>query len=462
MSETSNTLSETQAMDAEEVRAVLLADIHEALVDRDTRWLSRTLARMHPADASDTLEQLSGDDFSAVVALLGPELPAEILIELRDEYREDAVDLLPDAAVSAALGDLTSDDATAILEDVEEERRGRLLQDLAPQDRAPLERALDFDEETAGRLMQREFVAAPEFWTVGHTIDHARNTGEALPEHFFSIYVVDPAFKVLGFVSLSTLLRTPREVKLFDIMEEIVAEIKTGMDQEEVAFLFQKYSLASAPVVDEGGRITGMITVDDMVHVIQDENTEDLLALSGVLSADGSDTVLDAVKARAPWLGVNLFTAFLASAIISLFTAVLDSNVAIAILMPVVAALGGNAGSQALAVTVRAIAEREMEGAAARRAILREFLTGLSNGGLFALGVGTLSWLWFGDIQLSIAISAAIFATFVWGGLGGILIPLGMKRIGVDPAVASSVFVLTLTDIVAFFSFLGLATLIML
>ena len=287
MSETSNTLSDTQGMDAEEVRAVLLADIHEALGDRDTRWLSRTLARMHPADASDTLEQLSGDDFSAVVALLGPELPAEILIELRDEYREDAVDLLPDAAVSAALGDLTSDDATAILEDVEEERRGRLLQDLAPQDRAPLERALDFDEETAGRLMQREFVAAPEFWTVGHTIDHARNTGEALPEHFFSIYVVDPAFKVLGFVSLSTLLRTPREVKLFDIMEEIVAEIKTGMDQEEVAFLFQKYSLASAPVVDEGGRITGMITVDDMVHVIQDENTEDLLALSGVLSADG-------------------------------------------------------------------------------------------------------------------------------------------------------------------------------
>lgn len=449
-------------VDATEARAVLLADIEDALNERDTRWLSRTLARMHPADASDALEQLSGDDFSSIVELLGGELPSNILIELRDEYREDAVEVLPDEVVSAALGDLTSDDATAILEDVQEDRRERLLQDLAPEDRAPLEQALDFDEETAGRLMQREFVAAPEFWTVGHTIDHARSTGEALPETFFSIYVVDPAFKVLGFVSLSTLLRTPREVKLFDIMQEIVAEIKTGMDQEEAAYLFQKYSLASAPVVDEAGRITGMITVDDIVHVIQDENTEDLLALSGVLSADGSDSVADSVKARAPWLGVNLLTAFLASAIISLFSEVLDRNVAIAILMPVVAALGGNAGSQALAVTVRAIAEREMEGAAARRAVLREFFTGLANGTLFAFGVGTISWLWFNDIQLSIAISVAIFATFVWGGLGGILIPLTMKRLGVDPAVASSVFVLTLTDIIAFFSFLGLATLIML
>ena len=462
MSEIPATPIDKDKMDADEERAILILDIQDALEEGDLRWLARTLARMHPADASDVLEQLPADDFAAIVELLGSDLPPEILVELRDEYREDAVELLPDNVVSAALGDLTSDDATAILEDVEEDRRERLLQDLAPEDRAPLEQALDFDEETAGRLMQREFVAAPEFWTVGHTIDHARTKGDDLPDQFFSVYVVDPAFKVLGFVALSTLLRTQRDVKLADIMQDIVADIKTEMDQEEVAFLFQKYSLASAPVVDDAGRITGMITVDDMVHVIQDENTEDLLALSGVISADGSDTVLDAVKARAPWLGVNLFTAFLASAIISIFAAVLDANIAIAILMPVVAALGGNAGSQALAVTVRAIAERELEGAATRRAILREFFTGLVNGTLFALGVGIVSWAWFKDAQVSIAIAVAIFATFVWGGLAGILVPLTMKKIGVDPAVASSVFVLTLTDIIAFFSFLGLATLIML
>lgn len=462
MSGESETHADASEASAAEMRARLVSDIQDALLDGDRRWVSRRLSRMHPADASDALEQLSADDFAGIVELLGGELPSDILIELRDEYREDAVESLPDEAVSAALSDLDSDDAAALLEDVDETRRERILDDLAPEDRAPLEQAFDFDEETAGRLMQREFVAAPEFWTVGHTIDHARNTGEALPEQFFSIYIVDPTFKVLGYVSLSTLLRTPREIKLADIMEELAAEIKTGMDQEEVAYLFQKYSLASAPVVDEAGRITGMITVDDMVDVIQEENTEDFLALSGVSSADGSDTVWDSVRARAPWLGVNLFTAFLASGIISLFEPVLNSYVALAILMPVVAALGGNAGSQALAVTVRAIAEREMEGASARRAVWREFLTGIANGVIFAAGVAIISWIWFRDPGLSGVIASAIFATFVWGGLSGILVPLGMKRLGIDPAVASSVFVLTLTDIIAFFSFLGLATLVFL
>ena len=277
-------------------------------------------------------------------------------------------------------------------------------------------------------------MAAPEFWTVGHTIDHARETGAALPEQFFAIYVVDPAFKVLGYVSLPALLRTPRDVKLADIMEEMEVEIETGMDQEEVAYLFQKYSLASAPVVDENGRINGMITIDDMVNV----------------------------RARAPGLGINLITAFLASGIISLFEKALNDLVALAILMPVVAALGGNAGSQALAVTVRAIAEREMDGAVARRAVLREFLTGIANGIIFAMGVALISWVWFQDMKLSLVIAIAIFLTFVWGGLAGILVPLTMKRLGADPAVASSVFVLTLTDVIAFFSFLGLATLILL
>lgn len=450
------------AADEDKYNSILLRDMQEALEDGDQRWLARRLSRLHPADASDALEQLSGDEFSGVVALLGDELPPDILIELRDEYRESAIEMLPDGAVTAALEGLDSDDAAAILEDVDETRRERILDELTPESRAPLEQALDFDDETAGRLMQREFVAAPEFWTVGHTIDHARETGEDLPDQFFEIYVIDPGFKVLGAVPLPTLLRTPRDVQLSDIMEDIEAEIETGMDQEEVAFLFQKYSLASAPVVDEGGRITGMITVDDMVDVIQEENTEDFLALSGVSSADGSDTVWDSVRARAPWLAVNLITAFLASGIISLFEHALNTLVALAILMPVVAALGGNAGSQALAVTVRAIAEREMEGAAARRAVAREFFTGLVNGVLFAFGVGVIAWVWFQDVALSGVIAAAIFLTFVWGGLAGVLVPLSLKRLGADPAVASSVFVLTLTDILAFLSFLGLASLVLL
>jgi magnesium transporter len=442
--------------------AAQLEALQAALNGRDTEWLEDTLGQMHPADASDTLEQLSSDDFAELIALLGEGFPADILVELRDEYRAVAVEMLSDQAVTAVLPDIDSDDAAAILEDVEEDRRARILEDLAPQDRATLQQALDFDEETAGRLMQREFVAAPEFWTVGHTIDHARNTGEALPEQFFDVYVIDPGFKVLGAVSLPLLLRMPREVKLASIMSEIQAEITTQMDQEEVAYLFQKYSLASAPVVDEAGRITGMITVDDMVDVIQEENTEDLLALSGVLSADGSDTVWDSVKARAPWLGINLFTAFFASGIISLFEPVLSAYVALAVLMPVVAALGGNAGSQALTVTVRAIAERELEGAAARRAIRRETLTGFANGLIFALGVGAMTFLWFANLTITLAIAAAILATFIWGGFAGIMVPLTLQRLGVDPAVASSVFLLTLTDTMAFFSFLGLATLVLL
>lgn len=462
MTDTPETASGLQDIDAVRARARLLGDMQNALEEGDQRWLSRTLAGMHPADASDALEQLSSDDFSSIVELLGGALPSDILIELRDEYREDAVEVLTDEAVGAALSDLDSDDAATILDDVNEDRRERILDELSPEDRTPLEQALDFDGETAGRLMQREFVAAPEFWTVGHTIDHARETGAALPEQFFAIYVVDPAFKVLGYVSLPALLRTPRDVKLADIMEEMEVEIETGMDQEEVAYLFQKYSLASAPVVDENGRINGMITIDDMVNVIQEENTEDFLALSGVSSADASDTVWESVRARAPWLGINLITAFLASGIISLFEKALNDLVALAILMPVVAALGGNAGSQALAVTVRAIAEREMDGAVARRAVLREFLTGIANGIIFAMGVALISWVWFRDMKLSLVIAIAIFLTFVWGGLAGILVPLTMKRLGADPAVASSVFVLTLTDIIAFFSFLGLATLILL
>ncbi len=439
-----------------------LDDLRHAILDGDGGWLRAKLDEMHPADASDLLEQLSTDDFETAVEMLGGALPSEILIELRDEYREDAVDMLSDAAVVGALDDLESDDAIAVLEDLDADRRERILDEMAPNDRALLEANLLYAEKTAGRLMQREFLSAPEFWTVGQTIDFARDNAEDLPTDFYEVYVVDPMNRPIGYVLLSQLLRTRRDVGLADILTDIQSAIKVDMDQEEVAYQFQKYSLASAPVTDGEGRLVGMITVDDMVHVIQDENTEDLLALSNVSSADGSDTVWDSVRARAPWLAVNLGTAFVASAIIALFEDALNALVQLAILMPVVAALAGNAGSQGLAVAVRAIAERELDGPAARRAIVREALTGLVNGVIFALGVGLIAWLWFGDPLLAAIIAIAMLASFFWAGLSGILVPLSLKRFGADPAVASSVFVLTLTDTMAFFSFLGLASLVLL
>jgi len=441
---------------------VFLDDLADAVDERDIRWLSRTLKRMHPADAADALEALPYDTFEEAVELLGGELPPEILIELRDSYREGAVDMLPDTAVAQALDELDSDDATTILEDLEEDRRERILEDLAPVDRAELERSLAFEEETAGRLMQTEFVAVPEFWTVGQTIDHARNLGTDLPEVFYEIYVIDPGYRLKGIVSLASLLRQPRDTALEDIMHEPTTELNTSTDQEDVAFQFQKYSLASAPVTDDAGRLVGMITVDDMVDVIHDEHNEDLLALSNVSSADASDTVFETVKARLPWLGINLFTAFIASAIISVFEGAIEELVALAILMPVVAALGGNAGSQGLAVAVRAIASRQLDGSASRRAILREVMAAAINGLLIGAGVGLIAIFWFGDTALGLVIAIAMFGTFLWAGLSGILVPLGLKRLGADPAVASSVFVLTLTDVMAFFSFLGLATLVLL
>ena len=460
MTDTSQQNSPPQ--DSAEIDAALLADVKDAVEERDTRWLARTLQRMHPADAADLLEQLPYDAFEEAVELLGGELPPDILIELRDTYREGAVDMLPDHAVVNALDELDSDDATTILDDLDDDRRERILEDLAPIDRAQLERGLAYEEETAGRLMQTEFVALPEFWTVGQSIDHSRKLGTELPEVFYEVYVTDPAHRLIGVVSLATLLRSPRDTPLSDIIEDPMSSITTDMDQEEVAYQFQKYSLASAPVKDSAGRLVGMITVDDMVDVIQSENTEDLLSLLNVSSAAGSDTVWDTVKARAPWLGVNLFTAFIASAIIAIFEGTIQQIVALAILMPVVAALGGNAGSQGLAVAVRAIAERELDGAAARRAVMREFLSGLVNGFIFAVGVGAISLLWFSDVKLALVIAASMLATFMWAGLSGILVPLTLKRLGADPAVASSVFVLTLTDVMAFFSFLGLASLVLL
>jgi magnesium transporter len=440
-----------------------IARIDEALEENDIVFLRNAVTELHPADAADLLEHLSPDAFWKALHLLDGDLPAEALTELSDESRRTALEALSEEGLAGIIETLDSDDASFILNDLDDERRSRILARVSASDRAAIESSLAFDEESAGRLMQRDFVAAPIFWSVGQTIDHMRSVDpDDLPDTFFEIYIVDPAFRLQGVVSVSRLLRSPREAALKDLMKDASVSIRPEMDQEEVAFLFQQYNLASAPVVDEAGRLTGMITIDDMVDVIQMENREDLLALSGVSEAGANQTVISAVRARAPWLAINLVTAFCASLVVGLFHASIEKIVALAILMPVVAGLCGNAGSQALAVTVRAIADRDLEGPLVLRAIRREALTAICNGLIIASLAAFGSWVWFQDPLLSLVIAAAMAFTFLWAGLVGILAPLVLKTFGADPAVASSVFVLTSIDLMGFFVFLGLASVVLL
>jgi magnesium transporter len=456
--------SETEAVESPGVIApAFIAQFVGAVGDGDKYSLVRTIKELHPADAADLLEHLPPDAFRKAIHLLGKDLPAEAVAELSDEMRLEALHELTDQAIAAMTEHLDSDDASFLLNDLEEDRRTRILARVSATDRAAIESSLSFDEESAGRLMQRAFVAAPVFWNVGQAIDHMRTVNvEDLPETFFEIYIVDPAFRLQGSVPVSRLLRYARETALKDIMKDIPVHVRPEMDQEEVAYLFRQYNLASAPVVDEAGRLTGMITIDDVVDVIQEEAQEDILALSGVSEAGVNQTIFSAVRARVPWLGLNLLTAFIAATVVSFFSVVLNQFVTLAFLMPVVAGLSGNAGSQALAVAVRAIAERDMEGQLVIRAIRREALTAMINGLIIAWSAALVVLIWFGNPVLSGIIGLSMTITFTWAGLVGILAPLTLKRLGADPAVASSVFVLTSIDMVSFFVFLGLATLILL
>ena len=309
--------------------------------------------------------------------------------------------------------------------------------------------------------MQREFVAAPEFWSVGHALDHMRASDD-LPDKFHDLFVIDTGFRPVGEIPVCRLLSARRDVALSDLMEPPRILVDPETDQEEVAYLFQKYHLVSAPVVDSAGRLTGMLTLDDIVHVIQDENKEDMLALAGVNEAGLADTVVRSVRSRAPWLLVNLATAVLASGVIALFEGAISQVVALAVLMPIVASMGGNAGTQSLAVAVRSIAERDLTAANAMRVIWRELATGMVNGLIFAVVMGAVTILWFQDVALASVIAIAMVLNLACAGLSGILVPLGLVRAGADPAVASSVFVTTVTDVVGFLAFLGLATLVLL
>ena len=433
-----------------------------ALVQPNDWEMRVRLEALHPADFSDYLEELTETQREALVARAPELITGELLVELEDDVVEDVLPLLEADVIADALTELDNDDVTQIIEEMEPEQREDVLEAMEPQERASVEASLAFDDETIGRLMQREFVSAPEFWTVGDTIDHMREAGEDLPDLFFNIYIVDPRLKPIGYVAVSKLMRAPRDALLASLMETKLVTVEQSLDQEEAAYLFEKYHLISAPVVDDQGRIVGMMTVDDILDIIQDENKEDILALAGVTEAGITDTAFETVKSRAPWLLVNLGTAILASIVIARFDYAIEQIVALAVLMPIVASMGGNAGTQALTVAVRALAERDLTPATAWRAVRREAVSAFIIGLIFAVAMALIAFLWFGDPQLAAVAFVAMIINHVFAGLAGILIPLGLKRAGADPAVSSSVFVTTVTDVVGFAAFLGFAALILL
>ena len=439
-----------------------LAQVIGAAGDRDGPMLRRLLKDLDPADLADVIEHLQVESLDNIFKLVGRELPSEFLANLNEERREEVLALLPADYVGRALGELDTDDAAAVAADVDEKKLGAVLA-AAPEDaRLAVEEALSFEEDTAGRLMQREYVAAPEGESVGDVIDRMRLDSAELPDVFFEIYVVDATMRPVGAFPVSTLIRAGRNTLLSEIMHPLKALIRPEMDQEEVARAFQKYHLASAPVVDESGRLTGMVTVDDIVDVIQEEGEEDLLKLSGVSeSSQSTDTVGRSVRARTPWLMINLVTEMTASIVIGFFQGSINQLVALAVIMPIVSSVGGNAGTQALAVAVRSIASGDLTALNATRFVTREVVTGAFNGVIVALVLGAVVGVWFHNPGLAVAAALGVLVNLVCAGLAGSLIPLGLQRFGLDPAVASSVLVTWLTDLIGFLAFLGIATMML-
>lgn len=453
---------DNEALDEDYVlTAAFVEKVVDAADDGDGPRLRALLEDLHPADVADLMGFLNGEHRAEVVRWLPPELLAETLPELDDGIREEVLEHVAPGTLAEALQELDSDDAAAVVEDLEDDQREAVLSAMPDLDRAAIESSLGHAEDSAGRLMQREVMAAPSFWNVGDTIDHIRKQGEDLPELFFDIYVVDPSNRPVGGIPVSGLLRAPRTTALSDIMEP-VNEIAVDQDQEEVAYIFEKYHLISAPVIDAAGRLVGQITVDDIVNIIQEENREDILRLAGVSDESRGAGVFGVVRSRIPWLVVNLGTALFASSVIGQFARELEALVYLAILMPVVASIGGNSGTQALTVAVRALASRELTSANAGRILGREVLVGLFNGATIALLLAAVAWLWFRIPLLSLTIGLAVMINLLAASLAGTLIPLALDRLDRDPAVASPVFVTWITDTVGFFSFLGLAGIILL
>jgi magnesium transporter len=437
------------------IRPHYLAHIGAAIADRDVLALKKDIADLHQSELGDLLEALLPEQRRSLVSLLGRDFDFAALTEVDDSIRQDIVDSMPNAQIAQAVQELDSDDAVYILEDLDEDDQEEILSQLPFTERIRLRRALEYPEETAGRRMQTEFVAVPPFWTVGQTIDYLREDRN-LPDRFSQIFVIDPTFRLLGAIDLDKILRTQRAVKIEEVMHETRHAIPATMDQEEAAQEFEQYDLLSAAVVDENERLVGVLTIDDVVDVIQQEAEEDIMRLGGVGDEELSDSVFTTSRSRVPWLMVNLVTAFMAATVIGLFDATIEQIVALAVLMPIVAGMGGNAGSQTMTVTVRALATKDLDIYNAGRIVRREMGVGFINGAIFAVLVGVVAGLWF-QVEIGAIIAAAMIINLFVAALAGILIPLLLDRVGADPAVSSAVFVTAVTDVVGFFAFLGLA-----
>ena len=429
-----------------------------ALDQGDTERVEELVLPLHYADLADLLELLHPEERRLVIEIIRPQFDPEILTELDESVRQEVMAQLGTIDVAAAITELDSNDAVGLVEDLDEAAQQELLEAVPAEERTVLEQALTYPEDSAGRLMQRELVAVPAYWTVGEIIDYLRSAKD-LPDDFYDLFVVDPKHRPVGTIPLSRVLRTTRPVPVGDIMDREADSkvVPVTMDQEEVAHLFRHQDLVSVPVVDEAGRLVGVITVDDVVDVIDEEAEEDLMHLAGVSETDIYRAIVDTIRARFPWLLVNLGTAIVASVVIGFFEATIEQIVALAVLMPIVASMGGNAGTQTLTVAVRALAMKDLTPTNALRVMGKEVLVGGVNGVLFALFAGTVAGFWFQDLGIALIMAAAMIVNMVVAGLAGAAIPLGLALRRIDPAIASAVFLTTITDVVGFFVFLGLA-----
>jgi magnesium transporter len=442
-----------------EIRPAFVAEISQAVQTGDATFLREIVGELHEADLGDLIEALPADERPRLVELTGADFDFSALNEVDDAVREEILEELEPETVAEGVRELESDDAVELLEALDEKEQEQILEKLPPSERDALERSLDYPENSAGRRMQTEFIALPPDWRVGQVIDYLRGTPD-LPERFYEVYAVDATQHWMGAVGLDALLRSPRRLPLADLIDEDRRRVSVNDDQEQVARLFGKYNLVAAPVVDTDNRLVGVITIDDVVDVIEEEADEDLKALGGVTSDEElSDSFWTIAKGRFNWLLVNLATAFLASSVLGLFEGQLEQMVALAVLAPIVASQGGNAATQTMTVAVRALATRQLGPNNAFRLVLREGLVGFVNGLAFAVITGIAAVAWFKIPALGVVIGLAMLCNLVAGALGGILIPMVLERVRADPAVASGTFVTTVTDVVGFFSFLGIATL---
>jgi magnesium transporter len=456
--ETAPDAAETSLDADDRMKPEFVDSVMERVDAGDAEGARALVAPLHPADIADLFELAPSEARRPLATALADLLDGDVLAEMNDWVRDELIDALHPHEVAELATQLDTDDAVAIIEDMEEDEQRAVLRAMEPDDRAAIEEALSFPEESAGRLMQRDLIAVPEHWSVGDVLDYLRRN-EDLTTDFWEIYVVDSRHHPIGTCKLSWVMRTPREIAIADVMAREQTLIPVDMDQEEVALRFQKYALISAAVVDQAGRLVGMITVDDVVHIIQEEAGEDILKLSGAGDGDINEPIGTTIRTRLSWLVVNLGTAILAASVVGLFQRTIAAFALLAVLMPIVSGMGGNAGTQTMAVAVRALALNQLTSSNTRRMILREFRIALANGLALGTLIGTAVSLVYGNRDLGIVIFLAMVVNNLTAGLVGILVPVSLDKAGADPAVSSAVFVTTATDVMGFFSFLGLATL---